>query len=741
MDAKMWWAVVIALAIVGIGAPRAAAANSSITVIKAGAGSGTVVSDPAGINCGNVCMGSFASNQGIGLEATPDAGSRLASWSGPCSNSTTNVCLLLSPIPATIVATFVKTQTLTVAKAGNGTGTVTSTPAGIYCGATCSAAFDQGSTVTLTASTRPGDGTFAGWSGGDCSGTDPCTVTMDAAKTVTATFVSPYLLEVSFDPTGSGSGRVTSSPAGIDCTAFCSAGFLPGTVVTLTITPDSESSFSLGNVCSGSGSTPITCTFTMNAAKRLDLRFTSYRRLTVATTGSGSGRLKATLGPIDCGAVCTETMNTGLSVDFHEGQYCLGYECIIPTADAGSRFAGFSGAGCSAQPVSGCSVNMNADTTITATFTKTQTLTVTKDGTGTGSVRGDAGIDCGNTCSATVDQDAKVTLTATPAANARFAGWSGGGCSGTGSCTVTLDAAAHVKATFNAGGTVTVHYLGDGSGTVTSVPAGIDCPRVCSAVFDLGSKVVLRSIPDAGSGLSFNGVDGGCEEGLATTTCTFTVTRNMSDDAAWYVARTLSVVRTGAGSGRVTSSNTNIDCGTTCSAVTATGGIATLRAQADPGSTFAGWSGGGCSGTHTECDASIDGDTQVTARFEAAAAPTPTPTATPEPTATPQPEPVPSPAASTPPLPPPAGARAPALVIDTKLVKAKITRGKRTATFTFANVNGAKRFQCALTKKGKKARFASCASPKTYKKLARGTYTFQVRTVGDATPATKRFKI
>ncbi len=738
MNARMWWAVVIALVTVGIGAPRAAAANSSITVIKAGPGSGRVVSEPAGVDCGNVCTGSFASNQGIGLEATPDAGSRLGSWSGPCSNSKTNVCTLLPPIPATIVATFVKTETLTVAKAGNGTGTVTSTPAGIYCGATCSAAFDQGSTVTLTASTRPGDGTFTGWSGGGCSGTDPCVVTMDQAKTVTATFVWPYVLEVSFDPTGSGSGRVTSSPAGIDCTAFCSAAFEPGTVVTLTITPDGESSFSLGNVCSGSGSAPTTCTFTMNGPKRLDLQFTSYRRLTVATTGSGSGRLKATLGPIDCGAVCTETMDTGLSVDFHVGQYCLGYECIIPTADAGSRFAGFSGAGCSAQPVSGCSVAMNADTTITATFTKTQTLTVTKDGTGTGTVSGDAGIDCGDTCSATVDQGAKVTLTAAAGANSRFAGWSGGGCSGTGSCTVTLDAAANVKATFNAGGTVTVQYVGDGSGTVTSAPAGIDCPRVCSAVFDLGSKVVLTSIPGADSRLSWTGVEGGCEEGgSATTTCTFTVTGNLSDIAAWYVPRTFSVVKTGAGSGRVTSSTINIDCGTTCSAVAINGGTAGLSAQADPGSTFAGWSGDGCSGTNPECDATIDGDMQVTARFEPAAAPTPTatpePTATPQPTAIPQPTPEPSPAR-------PSAAR----VIDTKLVKAKIKRGKRTATFTFANVNGARRFQCALTKKAKKrkkARFASCASPKTYKKLARGAYTFRVRTVGDATPATRRFKI
>jgi hypothetical protein len=76
---------------------------------------------------------------------------------------------------------------LTVTPAGTGTGTVTSSPAGINCGSTCSASFAQGAVVTLTASPAAGS-SFAGWSGGGCSGTGTCMVTVSQATSVTATF-------------------------------------------------------------------------------------------------------------------------------------------------------------------------------------------------------------------------------------------------------------------------------------------------------------------------------------------------------------------------------------------------------------------------------------------------------------------------------------------------------------------------------------------------------------------------
>ena len=81
---------------------------------------------------------------------------------------------------------FSTTFPLTVSKTGAGSGTVTSNPAGISCGVTCSAAFATGTMVTLTAAPAAGS-TFTGWSG-SCTGTGACTVTMSAARAVTASF-------------------------------------------------------------------------------------------------------------------------------------------------------------------------------------------------------------------------------------------------------------------------------------------------------------------------------------------------------------------------------------------------------------------------------------------------------------------------------------------------------------------------------------------------------------------------
>jgi YVTN family beta-propeller protein len=75
---------------------------------------------------------------------------------------------------------------LTVTKAGPGAGSVTSTPAGVDCGTACLGGFVTGAQVTLTATPASGS-VFTGWSGG-CTGAGSCTLTMDADRTLTATF-------------------------------------------------------------------------------------------------------------------------------------------------------------------------------------------------------------------------------------------------------------------------------------------------------------------------------------------------------------------------------------------------------------------------------------------------------------------------------------------------------------------------------------------------------------------------
>ncbi|MBI2459338.1 MAG: cadherin-like domain-containing protein [Parcubacteria group bacterium] len=84
---------------------------------------------------------------------------------------------------------FVSNYSLTITKSGAGSGTVTSAPAGIDCGATCSASYVNGTAVTLTASPAVGSA-FTGWSGAGCSGVGACNITMDAVKTVDAAFAA-----------------------------------------------------------------------------------------------------------------------------------------------------------------------------------------------------------------------------------------------------------------------------------------------------------------------------------------------------------------------------------------------------------------------------------------------------------------------------------------------------------------------------------------------------------------------
>ena len=112
-----------------------------------------------------------------------------------------------------------------------GGGTVTSMPAGISCPGVCSAAFDRDASVTLTA--NPAPSSQVAWSGA-CSGSEACTVKMDAAKTVSATFARiTHVVSVIV----AGKGRVTSSPAGIACSRACKTSFPEGTAMTLKAKP------------------------------------------------------------------------------------------------------------------------------------------------------------------------------------------------------------------------------------------------------------------------------------------------------------------------------------------------------------------------------------------------------------------------------------------------------------------------------------------------------------------------
>jgi sugar lactone lactonase YvrE len=154
-----------------------------------------------------------------------------------------------------------------------------------------------------------------------------------------------------------------------------------------------------------------------------------------------------------------------------------------------------------------------------------------------------------------------------------------------------------------------------GAGTVTSSPAGINCPTACSAVFAGNSQITLTAIPSPGS--VFAGWGGDVCQG--TGSCTFTITAATSVTASFNVSPNfgLTVTEAGTGAGTVVSAPSGISCPTTCSANFASGTQVTLTAAASANSTFAGWSGGGCAGTGT-CVVRVTAATAVTATFNSA---------------------------------------------------------------------------------------------------------------------------
>ncbi len=157
------------------------------TVNRSGTGNGTVTSTPSGINCGSACSTIFDYSTVVTLTATAVTGSTFAGWSGAGCSGTGN-CVVIMDSTKSITATFtLNTYLLTVAKDGTGSGTVSSTPEGIYCGSACSINFDYSTVVTLTATGATGS-TFVGWSGAGCNGTGNCILMVDAAKNITATF-------------------------------------------------------------------------------------------------------------------------------------------------------------------------------------------------------------------------------------------------------------------------------------------------------------------------------------------------------------------------------------------------------------------------------------------------------------------------------------------------------------------------------------------------------------------------
>jgi hypothetical protein len=159
---------------------------SLLTLSVSVTGNGGVTSDIGRIVCPPDCSFGYHSGDLVTLTPHPANGSTFVSWGGACSGS--GSCTVTMDQARSVTALFMSaTQPLSIVKQGGGSGTVTSSPAGIDCGSDCSGTYVTGSFVVLTAAPDSGSN-FAGWDGAGCSGTGTCTVAMTAAQSVTATF-------------------------------------------------------------------------------------------------------------------------------------------------------------------------------------------------------------------------------------------------------------------------------------------------------------------------------------------------------------------------------------------------------------------------------------------------------------------------------------------------------------------------------------------------------------------------
>lgn len=538
---------------------------------------------------------------------------------------------------------------LTVVSAGqSGTGTLTSSPAGISCvingtgaAGTCAYTFPGDVDVVLTAT--PASGTeLIGWSG-DCSGTQgaACTVSMNQARNVGVVFRALRTLNIS--ATGTGFGTVNSDLGGITCYAAqgsvsgtCSNVFFEGTVVTLQAVPSGQSTFG-GWTGDCAGVTAPVCQLTMNAARSVTARFDAPVPISIAGIGQGAGTVSSS--PV--GIACTLNGAAGLgacSALFTEGS------TITLTATAANRnsFRGWSG--CTSTSGSTCTVQVTSPgKAISVQFDPPAVLTVVPSGTGDGQVFGGTAISCARsngqttgTCSNTLANGSSITLTAIPDSYSTFTGWTGA-CSGNGACTLTMDQAKTVGAVFTRRQvSLTLTLQGPGFGSVR-VNEGYTCTleegdseKECQTFVDLNRMVTLTALP--GTEQTFGAFGGACIS--SSQSCTFTANSPAVVTATFgtpTVTVNVTAPSNATGGGLVSVEGMDVDCtleGATspspqyCKATASVEdlqGVLTLYATPDGASTFGGW-GGACAsaGTSPTCIlTNVEGNIDVTAWFVA----------------------------------------------------------------------------------------------------------------------------
>jgi WD40 repeat protein len=356
-------------------------------------GNGAVFSAPEGIDCDDSCDADFAEGTHVTLQARAGTGAAFLAWEGDCQGASDFVDLVVEDDVA-CSARFVDEDeivdeidpTLTLEVIGPGSVSASGGITALACGAddTCSARFARDALVTIDAIADAG-AELVGFSG-DCAELffGSAEVVMDADRTCTVSFFAIEDVSYPFRVMLEGHGRVTSSPAGLDCDEVdqdCEARFAHGTFVTVTATPDAGWTFlEWGHTCQDVGFGE-----TIDIEMLFSIACSAIFERQLVVTVSGSGRVDSTTDPpMSCDSVCSFALTEE------------GIE-LVATPDPGHRFVGWAGACAGTSTTTIVPENASA---CTASFEQIPpTLTVDIQGGGTVATT-DGAIDCPSQCSA-----------------------------------------------------------------------------------------------------------------------------------------------------------------------------------------------------------------------------------------------------------------------------------------------------------------------------------------------------
>jgi hypothetical protein len=520
------------------------------------------------------------------------AGYRFTGWSGNPLCSGVEPDLMLENVSAKLrcIANYIKR----VKVSGAGETTIAAVSEGEFAaceGSMCEV--DQGGTVMLTADPREGF-RFAGFSGAGCedvSGMMVTVVTGPDDVVCTASFAQSFIV----------SGSAQGAPLAVTATsaspgAMCDGGACTvdqGGQVTLAAPLDPAYRFAGWSGSEGCvGAAPVLAFEGVSANIACVANYTARYVVTGNATGA-TATLSAT--SLDAFASCT-----GASCEVDAGSSVL---LSAPTV-AGYRFVGFSGEGCS--DVTGSSVTVGpvmGNVTCTAQYAPgiavIGNVGIPNPSAGVKASSPDKTAVCtADTCVLSGPSDVTLVAPDLTAGGYRFTGWSGAGCVGTGATLTLLDVAQSMTCTAQYVARFVVRGTSPAAAQGVIEASSADPTRICAngaCTVDRGASVRLNAV--ASTGYRFTTWSGGGPCAAASNPLDVTnVSANVTCNAAFVRRFTVTFADPAQGSISAAMIPSTASC-TSSACQVDEGSALELRAAADPGFRFTGWSG---------CSSSVD---------------------------------------------------------------------------------------------------------------------------------------